>query len=155
MFWPWHTWCHFSPGGVAVESSRPSCTCFTWWSLRFCGAESKGPWVGLSSKWSKWSKSWNMFGVSRIPQLKIFLKSFKKECIPMMGLLLLFYDVLWMSMTMKFCAYTYDTLCIFMLFQGPRVYQPHWFIAAQQPLKVGSSIRQTQHTQLAEGWPSE
>lgn len=48
MFWPWHTWCHFSPGGVAVESSRPSCTCFTWWSLRFCGAESKGPWVVLA-----------------------------------------------------------------------------------------------------------
>ena len=48
IFWPWHTWCHFSPGGVAVESSRPSCTCFTWWSLRFCGAESKGPWVVLA-----------------------------------------------------------------------------------------------------------
>lgn len=102
------------------------------------------------TKWSKWSKCWNMFGVSGIPQLNIFLKSFKKEWIPMMGLLLLFYECLWQWSS----ALILMTLCIFMLFQGPRVYQPHWFIAAQQPLKVGSSIRQTQHTQLAEGWPS-
>ena len=148
-----------SPGGLAVESSRPRCTCFTWRSLRFRGAESKGlHQVLFILRYSEifWDNSKCCLETSLgFPGFHSWTSEVLEKHLGFQ-----WWDyhiaILHCSMNVYEVGWTYYFVYLFVVSRSlsPRVHQPRWVIA-QQPVKVGSSIRQTQHTQLAEGWPSE